>query len=51
MSDAELKDLARMIRTVLRELRALREALEANRVIKPTPKGPKPLGTSRPAGG
>jgi hypothetical protein len=49
MSDAELKDLARMIRTVLRELRELREALESNRVIKP--RQPKSLGTSRPAGG
>jgi hypothetical protein len=50
VSDAELKELARKVNTVLRELRELRAALEANRVIKPTPKGPKPLGTSRPVG-
>jgi hypothetical protein len=49
MSDTELKDLARKVNTILKELRQLREALEANRVIRPGP--PNPLGTSRPAGG
>jgi hypothetical protein len=49
MSDSELRELARKVNTILRELRQLREALEANRVIRPRP--PKSLGTSRPAGG
>jgi hypothetical protein len=48
-ADQEVHELARKVDIVLKELRQLRAALEANRVIRPRP--PKPLGTSRPAGG